>query len=160
VTHPTLGLPPRDLSRGFPEAAARLRASNARLAGRALEIAADRDATLTRRHGEVGLRNLLRDAEVYLERLALSVAGDDPFWLGAFCDHTSIVYRRNLVRMDDAINLLESIRAAVRGVLSGDEPAVADRAIDAGIHAFREHRKLAGDPRPRNKILWAIYKGG
>ena len=46
--------------------------------------------------------------------------------------------------MDDAINLLESIRAAVRGVLSGDEPAVADRAIDGGIQAFREHRKLAG----------------
>ena len=62
--------------------------------------------------------------------------------------------------MDDAIRLLEGLRAASRGVLSGDEVAAADRAIDGGIHAFREHRKLAGDPRPRNRILRALYKGG
>jgi hypothetical protein len=159
VSHPTLGLPPRDLTRGFPEAAARLRASKARLAARALEIAADSDDTLVERHGEIGLRNLLRDAEVYLERLALSVAGDDPFWLRSFCEHTAIVYRRNLVRMDDAVLLLDGLRAASRGVLSGDEIRPADEAIGGGIHAFKEHRKLWGDPRPHNPILFAIYKG-
>ena len=160
MSHPTLGLPPRDLTSGFPEAAERLRASTARLAARALEIAVDKDPTLADRHGEIGLRNLLRDAEVYLERLALSVAGDDPFWLRSFCDHVSIIYRRNLIRMDDAVLLLDGIRAASRGVLSGDEVRAADAAIDGAIGAFREHRKLAGDPRPRNRILWAIYKGG
>ena len=159
MSHPTLGLPPRDLTRGYPEAAARLRASKARLAGRALEIAADGDDTLVERHGELGLRGLLRDAEVYLERLALAVAGDDPFWVRAFCEHTAIVYRRNLIRMDDAVLLLDGLRTAVRGVLSGDELRPADEAIAGGIHAFREHRKLYGDPRPRNPILFALYKG-
>jgi hypothetical protein len=160
VTHPTLGLPPRDLASGFTDAAARLRQARTRLATRAVEVAADADPTLLERHDEIGIRSLLRDAEVFIDRLALSVAGDDPFYLASFCEHTTIIYRRNRVRMDDAIQILEGIRAASRGVLAGDEVASAGRAIDAGIHAFREHRKLAGDPRPRNRILWAIYKGG
>ena len=158
--HPSLGLAPRDLTRGFPDAAARIRTAKTRLAARALEVLADADPSLVRRHDEVALRYLLGDAEVYLERLALSVAGDDPYWLTSFCEHTAIVYRRNRIKMDDAIGLLEGIRAAVRAVLSGGEVAAADAAIDGGIHAFREQRKLAGDARPKNKILQAIYKGG
>ena len=97
---------------------------------------------------------------MYLDRLALSVAGDDPYWLADFCEHTSIIYRRNRIRLDDAIRILEGIRAASRAVLSGDEVRPADAAIDGGIHAFREQRKLAGDARPRNRILAALYKGG
>ena len=160
MSHPSLGLAPRDLTKGFPEAAGRLRASKARIAARALEVAAADDPTLTERHDEIGLRSLLGDAEVYVERIALSVAGDDPFWLADFCEHTAIVYRRNRIRLDDAIRLLEGLRAAVRAVLSGDELRPADTAIDGGIHALREQRKLAGDSRPRNRILQALYKGG
>jgi hypothetical protein len=48
----------------------------------------------------------------------------------------------------------------VRAVLTGDEIRAADAAIDGGILAFREQRKLAGDARPRNRILQALYKGG
>lgn len=160
MSHPSLGLAPRDLTQGFPDAAARIRASKSRLAARALEVAADDDPTILTRHDETGLRSLLGDAEVYLERLANSVAGDDPFWLSSFCEHTAIVYRRNRVRLDDAIRLLEGMRSAVRAVLSGAELRPADAAIDGGIHGFREQRKLAGDSRPRNRILQAIYKGG
>lgn len=160
MSHPSLGLAPRDLTRGFPEAAARIRLAKSRLAARAVEVAAANDPTLRERHDELGLRNLLGDAEVYLERLALSVAGDDPFWLRSFCEHTAIIYRRNRIRMDDAIGLLEGIRAASRAVLAGDEVRPADAAIDGAILAFREQRKLAGDPRPRNRILQFLYKGG
>ena len=160
MSHPSLGLAPRDLTRGSPDAAARIRASKTRLATRALEVAADRDPTLLTRHDEVGLRSLLGDAEVYLERLALSVAGDDPYWLASFCEHTAIVYRRNRIRLDDAMHVLEGIRSAVRSVLTGDEQRSADAAIDGGIHGFREQWKLAGDARPKNRILQALYKGG
>jgi hypothetical protein len=159
VSHPSLGLAPRDLARGFPDAASRLRANKARLAGRALEALAAADDTLLGRKDELGLRELLRDAEVFIERLALSVAGDDPYWLGAFCDHTAVIYRRNRIRMDDAIGLLEGIRAASRAVVGGDAIAAADAAIDAGVLAFRESRKLAGDARPRNRIIQFLYKG-
>jgi hypothetical protein len=160
VSHPSLGLSPRDLTRGFPDGAARIRQSKSRLAARALEIAADGDPSLLTRHDEIGLRTLLGDAEVYLERLALSVAGDDPFWLAAFCEHTAIVYRRNRVRLDDAMNLLEGIRSAVRSVLSDDEQRAAEAAIDGAQHGFREQWKLAGDARPKNRLLQALYKGG
>jgi hypothetical protein len=62
VSHPSLGLPPRSLQAGFPDAAARLRTNRAALAVRALEVAADADPTLRTRYDEAGLRNLLRDA--------------------------------------------------------------------------------------------------
>jgi hypothetical protein len=159
VSHPSLGLAPRDLTRGFPDAATRIRANTSRLAARALEIHAARDATLLKRKDEVALRELLRDAEVFIERLALSMAGDDPYWLGGFSEHTAVIYRRNRVRMDDAIGLLEGIRAASRAVIAGDAVRAADAALDAGVHAFREHRKLAGDARPRNRIIQFLYKG-
>jgi len=160
VTHPTLGLPPRDLSKGFPQGSARLRASIGPLGVRALEIAIDRDPTLRERHDEIALRKLLRDTEVWIERLALSVAGDDPHWMMEFADATTVPYRRRQVPLDDVINLLEGIRAASRSVLSGDEQRAADAGIDAAIRNLRWHRRLAGDARKRNRILAAIYKGG
>ena len=46
VSHPSVGHPPRSLQAGFPEAAARLRASRAALAVRALEVAVDADPTM------------------------------------------------------------------------------------------------------------------
>jgi hypothetical protein len=159
VSHPTLGLPPRSLHAGFPDGAARLRANSARLAARALEVAVDEDPTLRTRHDDAALRNLLLDAEVFVERLALCVAGNDPLWLKEFADQTATVYRRRLVPMDDVARLLEAIRAGARGVLSAEEMAPADAAIDEAIAVFRWYRRLAGDARKRNRILAALYRG-
>ena len=122
-------------------------------------MAVDADPTFRSRYDEAGLRNLLRDAEVLTERLALSVAGDDPYWLAEFADQTATVFRRRGVKMDDVIRILEGIRAAARGVLSADEQASADRALDAGVEVYRWYRQIAGDARRKNPILQALYKG-
>jgi len=160
VTHPSLGLPPSSLTTGFPEAADRLRTQGRRLATRAVEVAANEDPTYADRIGEAGLRNLLEDARVFIDRLALCVAGDDSHWLREFADQTATVYRRRGISLDDVIKLFEGIRASVRSVLTAEELAPADAALDASIEVFRFHRRLAGDARKRNPIIAAIYKGG
>jgi hypothetical protein len=159
VSHPSLGLPPRSLQVGFPDAAARLRAAHAHLAARALEVAADLDPTLIARHDEAGLRNLLRDAEVLVERLALCVAGGDPRWLKEFADQSVIVFRRRGVQMDDVIGLCEGLRAGVRGVLGDDEMAPATLGLDAAVAAFSWHRRISGDGHKRNRLSETLYKG-
>jgi hypothetical protein len=159
VSHPTLGLPPRSLVAGYPDAAARLRTGRSRIAARALETAVADDPTLRTRYDEAGLRNLLRDGEVLVDRLALCVAGLDSFWLKDFADQAAPVFRRREVAMDDVVRLCEGIRAGARGVLSEDEMVPADAALDAAIGVFRWYRRLAGDARKRNRILNAIYRG-
>jgi hypothetical protein len=159
VSHPSLGLPPRSLHAGFPDAAARLRARRAPLAARALEAAADADATFAVRYDQAGLRNLLRDAEVLVDRLALCVAGNDPHWLREFADQTATVFRRRGVAMDDVVGICEGLRASARGVLADDEMAPATRALDEAVKVYRWYRRLAGDARKRNRLVSAIYKG-
>ncbi len=159
VSHPSLGHPPRDLSAGFPDAAARLRASRGRLAARALEVAVDADPTMRTRYDETGLRNLLRDAEAYVDRLALCVAGNDPFWLRSFADQTATIFRRRNVPVDDVVLVCEGLRASARGVLSAEEMVPADQGLDAAIEILRWYRRLAGDARKKNRLLQALYRG-
>lgn len=159
MSHPSLGLPPRSLEAGFPDAAARLRVSRASLAVRSLEVAVDADPTIRERYDELGLRNLLRDAEVHVDRLALCVAGNDPYWLGHFADMAATVFRRRGVPMDDVVQLMEGLRTAARGVLSADEMIPADTALDAAAKTYHWYRRLSGDARKKNRIVDAIYKG-
>jgi hypothetical protein len=159
VSHPSLGLPPRDETAGFPEAAARLRAATSRLGARALEIAVERDATLLERHDELGLRHLLRDTEIFVDRIALAVATDDPSPMSEFADQVVPLYRRRRVPMDDLVQLSEGMRAAMAPFLAGPEAAPMHAAIDAGIRVMRWNRRIAGDARKRNRLLQAIYKG-
>jgi hypothetical protein len=79
--------------------------------------------------------------------------------VAAWADWVSIVYRRRRVPMDDLSHLCEGLRSAVPSVLSPDEMAVADAALDEAIKVFRWNRRLAGDARKRNKLLSFIYKG-
>jgi hypothetical protein len=159
VSHPSLGLPPRSLTAGYPEAATRLRASRSALAVRALEVAVDADPTIRARNDDTGLRNLLRDAEVHVDRLALCVAGKDPYWLGHFAEATNTVFRRRGVPLDDVVGVLEGLRSAARGVLSAEEMVPADEGLDAAIKVYRWKRRISGDARTKNKIVDAIYKG-
>ncbi|MEO5964284.1 MAG: hypothetical protein ABIR11_02370 [Candidatus Limnocylindrales bacterium] len=159
MSHPSLGKPPRSLNAGFPVAADRLRAQHVRLASRALEVAVGEDPTFRTRYDEDGLRNLLRDAEVFVERLALCVAGADSHWLKEFADQTAPVFRRRKVAMDDVVLILEGLRAGARGVLSEAETIPADAALDEAVTVFRWYRRLAGDARRKNPIVTAIYKG-
>jgi hypothetical protein len=160
VSHPSLGLPPVSLTAGFPGAAKRIQNAAPTLAARALAVALDRDPSLRDRNDEVGLRQRLLDAELLAERVALAVASDDPSPAREYAVWTAPVYRRKRVPLDDLIQLCEGLRVAFPSVLTPDELASADRALDAAIDRYRWHRRIAGDARKRNAFLQFIYKGG
>jgi hypothetical protein len=159
VTHPTLGLPPRDLRAGFPDAAARIRREAGRLGARALEVALEIDPTMRDRLGELGLRKLLRDTEVLIERLAIALAARERMAVANWADWVNIVYRRRGVSLDDVANLCEGLRRATTSVLTPEEHAFASEALDEAIKVFHWNRRIAGDARKRNKLLSFIYKG-
>ena len=159
VSHPTLGTAPRSLQAGFPDAAARLRADRTRLAARALEVAVDADPSIRTRHDDAALRNLLRDAEVLVDRLALCVAGDDPHWLREFAEQSAPVFRRRKLPVDDVREVCEGIRAGVRGVLSDEEMAPATRALDEAVAVYAWYRRIRGDARRWNPVTSRVYKG-
>ncbi len=148
------------MTAGFPDAAARIRAARERLGTRALEAALHRDPTLRERLGETGLRALLRDTEVYVDRVARAVASGDPGQVREWADWVAPVYRRRKVPMDDVVTLSEGLRSALATILAPDEQVSADAALDEAIATFRRYRRLAGDARKRSKILTALYKGG
>ncbi len=159
VSHPSLGLPPIDMTAGFPDAANRLRAVAPRVSARALEIAVDADPTLTERHDEVALRNLLQDTEAFVERVCRSLASGDPSFVREWADMTAPVFRRRQVPMDDLRAIAEGIRRASESVLAPGERGPVDEALDEAERVFRRYRQIAGDARRRNRIIQAIYKG-
>jgi hypothetical protein len=160
VSHPSLGQPPLDPTAGFPDAAARIRTHQARLAAGALRIAMDADPTFGERHDEARLRHLLHDAELLAERVALSVATGEPRLARDYAEFTAPVYRRIRIPMDDLVALCEGLRTSFPSVLVGDELVAASAALDAAIASYRWHRRLAGDARKRNALLQLLYKGG
>lgn len=147
------------MTAGFPEAANRLTTSSSRVGSRALEIAVASDPTIQERLGEVGLRQLLRDTQIYIDRLALSMASADPAFAREWATEVVPIYRRRQVPMDDLIVLSEALRRASQIVVAPGERAPLDGAIDAAIDVFRHHRRIGGDARKRNRILRFLYKG-
>lgn len=118
-----------------------------------------RDPSMKERLGETGLARLLRDTEIYVERLSRAIAAADPYFTRDWADWVAPVYRRRKVPMDDLIGLSEGLRQAAAGQLSADARPASDEAIDAAIAVFRSYRRIAGDARRRNRLLAAIYKG-
>ena len=160
MSHYSLGRPPLDLTRGFPAAAERIRVNQDRLGARALEVALDANPGLRERYDDAGLRQLLRDATLIAERVALCVAADDPSPAFVYAEYTSALYRRRKVSMDDLVALCEGLRAALPSVLTPAEMPAADAALDEAIRAYNWHRRLAGDARKKNAFLQFLYKGG
>jgi len=142
------------------DAAARIRTNRERLAARALRVAMDSDPTIEERFDEVGLRLLLRDAELLAERVALSIETGRPDLAREYAEWTAPVYRRRRTPMDDLISLCEGLRTAFPTVLAPAELASATEALDAAIGAYRWHRRIAGDARRKNAFLQFLYKGG
>jgi hypothetical protein len=159
VSHPSLGLPPIDRTSPLPPAAARVDAARERLATRALEIALDRDPTIRERYDELGLRRLLRDSAVLVDRVVESIAADSPQPARVFAEAVPPTYRRRRVPMDDLITLSEGVRSAIGALLPAAEIGIVDEAVDAMIERFRWHRRIAGDGRKKNRLLQALYKG-
>jgi hypothetical protein len=158
VSHPSLGLPPVDRTAGLPPDAAKVDAARDQLAGRALEIAIDRDPSLRDRYDAIGFRRLLRDTAALIDRVVDVMATGDTEPARSYAEAIAPMFRRRRVPMDDLINLVQSIRDAVGAVLPSGEMGLVDAAVDAMIERFRWHRRIAGD-RKRNRILAAIYKG-
>ena len=159
MSHPSLGLPPRDLKAGFPADAAAIRDAAPRLAARALEGAIDADATFRERYSDLALRELLADAEALTDRLATAVTTADPTILGQLAEQLAPRYRKRDVPMDDVIALLEGLRLGAATAASPAARPAIDAAVDAAVKALRWHRRLAGDARKRNPFIAFIYKG-
>lgn len=159
MSHPSLGLPPVDRSSQLPAVAARVAAARERLAGRALEIALDRDPTMRDRHDEIAVRRLLRDTAALIDRVVESIAARDVAPARSFAEATPPTYRRRRVPMLDLITLCEAVRAAIGATLPASEMGLVDEAVDAMIDRFKWHGRIAGDARKRNRLLAAIYKG-
>ncbi len=160
MPHPSLGLPPLDLTAGFPAAAERIRVARSRLATRALQVALTESRDMRARYDEDGLRLLRNDAELLADRVAVGVASNVPDVGREYAEWTAPVYRRRKVPMDDLIALCVGLHQALPDVLSDEEMVPADATLDAAIKVFRWHRRLAGDARKRNALLQLLYKGG
>jgi hypothetical protein len=159
VSHPSLGLPPRDLSAGDPAAAELLRRGGLRLRTRALEAALDLDPTMRERHDELTRTALLSDLEAFVDQLVVAIASGHPHGMAKFADLVAVRYRKRKISMDDVVTLCEGLRRAAGAVLDAGALPALDAAIDEAITVFRWHRRLAGDARKRNPILAFIYKG-
>ncbi|HEX8941004.1 MAG TPA: hypothetical protein VF763_12660 [Candidatus Limnocylindrales bacterium] len=157
--HPSLGLPPIDMTAGHPAAAQRLQDRRVALGTRALEIALDLDPTFDERYDDLAFRHFLRDTGILIDRLARSVASGDPRWAAQWAEWVAPVYRRRSVPMDDLVTLTEGIRRAAAPWLDTAERESLDAACEAAIVVFRQWRRLAGDARERNPLVAFFYRG-
>ena len=121
----------------------------------------DADPTIETRYDEAGLRQLLRDAELLAERVALCVETGDPALAREYAEWTAPLYRRR-VRPDGRPH------RPVRGPAGGaperpragrDRRRPATRSTRRSTR-YRWHRRIAGDARKRNALLQLLYKGG
>ena len=78
----------------------------------------DADRTIAERYDEIGLRHLLRDTALLIERVSMSVEEGDVRPAHDYAEYTTATYRRLRVPMDDLITLCEGIRAALPCVLA------------------------------------------
>lgn len=156
--HPNLGLAPADMLAGFPLAAEELRRDQVLIAARALGVAMDWDASISRRYDERARRSLLHDAEMLTERLAMCISSNDPRWLAEYAEWIGPIYRRRGVPLADLAALGEGIRVATTHLGPGEADA-RDRALDAAIAVFRKNGRLAGDRHKRNALLRWLYRG-
>ena len=159
MSHPSLGLPPRDLRAGDPAAAAALRSGGPRFRTRAFQAALDLDPTLADRYDDAARQSLVTDLEAFVDRLVTAVSSDDPRAMATFADLVAVRYRKRKVPMDDLVTLCEGLRRAAAAVVEPDSMPTIDAALDEAIAVFKWHRRLAGDARKRNAFLAFIYKG-
>jgi hypothetical protein len=157
--HPNLGLAPLDMTAGFPAAADVLRRDRTAIAAGALETAVAADPELQLRFDDAGLRQLLHDAEVLIDRLAMCVAANDTRPMAEYAEWIGPIFRRRGVSLWDVVALCEGIREAAAPTLGGDEAKAMGRTLDAGVEVLRKNGRLGGDPHKRNALLKWLYRG-
>jgi hypothetical protein len=157
--HPNLGLAPIDMKSGFSGAAGRVRRDSSGIAARGLEAAVQADPSLRARYDDMGLRHLLRDGELLVERLAMCLGSDDVRWLAQYAEWVGPSYRRRQVPLADLATLCAGIREAIAPDLTADELACADRALDAAAVVLQRNGRVAGDRHKRRAIFKWMYRG-
>jgi hypothetical protein len=158
MAHPTLGLPPHDVTAGHPGAAGRLRASRERIARLALQ-ATVRDADgFADRYDEAALRLFLRDLERHTEQLAKALETGEAYYVAQYAEWLVPVYRRRRVPMADFMALLAGLRVAAGTVLTPDENKVADELLEKWVATLKHHQRLPGDHRG-NSVIRFFWKG-
>jgi hypothetical protein len=158
MSHPSLGLPPVDISAGLPAAAARLRADRDRLARLALENTVRLVPGFDERYDEPALRLFLRDYEQHIEQLARAMETDSPGYVANYAEWLVPIYRRRRVPMNDVIALLAGLRQAAATVLSPDENARSGAMFEAWRERLRHHGRLPGDHKG-NSVVRFFWKG-
>jgi hypothetical protein len=157
--HPNLGLAPADLTVGYTMAAEKLRDNAVRISAGALESAMTADPGLRTSYDEVGLRRLLRDGELLVERLAMCLESREARWLTEYAEWIGPIYRRRGVPLSDLGALCAGIRDTVEPHLNRDEFAVAERSLDAAQIILRNNGRLGGDGHKRNALRKWLYRG-
>ncbi len=157
--HPNLGKPPIDMTAGFPAAAEALRRDRSTIAAEALVTAVAADPELQLRFDDAGLRQLLHDAEVLIDRLAMCVAANDPRPMAEYAEWIDPIFRRRGVSLWDVVALCEGIRETAKPRLGDDEAAAMGRALDAAVEVLRKNGRLGGDGHKRNALLKWLYRG-
>ena len=158
MAHPTLGLPPRDITAGDPEAAARLRREKRRLAQLALEQTLRIAPDFRRRYDELKLRLFLRDYEQHIEQLARAIETGDDDLVTHYGEWLVPVFRRREVPMKDFGTLLLGLREAASTVLSPVETRLMSDCIDRWLMRLKFHQRLPGDHKG-NRIVRFFWKG-
>jgi hypothetical protein len=157
--HPNLGLAPIDTTAAFPAAAATLRGNAARISAAALKAILEADPEIRTRHGETGLRHLLRDGELLVERLALCLGSGNDTWLVEYAEWVGPTYRRRRVPQADLAALCGAIGETIAPDLSPDELTSATRSLGAAAAVFRGNGRVGGDTHKRNALLKWMYRG-
>jgi antitoxin (DNA-binding transcriptional repressor) of toxin-antitoxin stability system len=158
MPHPTLGLPPRDVTAGLPEAAARLRTNRNRIARLSLQTTV-RDADgFAARYDEDMLRLFLRDLEQHVDQLARALETGEDYYVTSYGEWLVPIYRRRKVPMADFLALLAGLQAAAATVMTPDEKLASDALFRRWVTVLRGHQRLAGDHKG-NSVLRFFWKG-
>jgi hypothetical protein len=157
--HPNLGLAPFDMNSGFLGASRRVREDAAGIAARGLEAAVEADPSLRKRYDDAGLRRLMRDGQLFVERLAMSLGADDVRWIAEYSEWIGPIYRRKRIPLSDLAAICAGIREVIAPELTSDELASADRALDAAQVVLRRNGRVAGDQHKRRAIFKWMYRG-
>ena len=158
MPHPTLGLPPRDVSAGLPDAAARLRANRHRLARLALQTTVNDAGDFSERYDEDMLRLFVRDYESHIEQLAKSLETGDDYYVVAYSEWLVPIYRRRRVPMRDFMLMLAGLKQAVASVLAPAEREVSSELFKRWAQNLKFHQRLPGDHKG-NALIRFFWKG-
>jgi hypothetical protein len=156
--HPSLGLPPADVTAGLPEAAARLRANKSRLAKVALQETIRLAPGFDERNDQEQLRSFLRDYEQHIEQLARALETGEDSYVVNYGEWLVPIYRRRHVPMNDFMALLAGLRDAAATVLTPSENEVTQALFVRWNDRLKAHGRLPGDHKG-NSLIRFFWKG-